>query len=74
MWKRAQNWPAGKNYQKAQFEDEQISVMRLVRAMGKRPGVPVGASGSALLIALPPARLSVIEPKGKAPKLNLRLG
>jgi hypothetical protein len=67
-------WPAGENYQKVQFEDEQIRVTRLVCAAGKRLDVPAGASGPALLIALSPARLSVIEPKGKAPKLKLGLG
>lgn len=67
-------WPAGENYQKAQFEDEQIRVTRLVCAPGKRFDVPAGASGPALLITLAPARLSVIEPKGKAPKLKLGLG
>ncbi len=69
-----ESWPAGENYQKAQFEDEQIRVTRLACAPGKRLDIPAGASGPALLIALSPARLSVIEPKGKAPKLNLDLG
>jgi hypothetical protein len=36
--------------------------------------VPAGASGPALLITLSPARLSVIEPKGKVPELNLSFG
>jgi hypothetical protein len=69
-----ESWPTGENYQKIQFEDEQIRVTRLVCAPGKRLDVPAGASGPALLIALSPARLSVIEPKGKAPKLKLGLG
>jgi hypothetical protein len=67
-------WPAGENYQKTQFEDEQIRVTRLVCAPGKSLDVPAGASGPSLLIALSPARLSVIEPKGKDPKLSLGLG
>lgn len=67
-------WPADENYQKAQFEDEQIRVTRLVCAPGKRLDVSAGASGPALLVALSPARLSVIESKGKAPKLKLGLG
>jgi hypothetical protein len=69
-----ESWPAGENYQKTQFEDEQIRVTRLACASGKKLDVPAGASGPALLIALSPARLSVIEPKGKASKLNLGLG
>jgi hypothetical protein len=66
--------PTGENYQKAQFEDEQIRVTRLVCAPGMGLDVPAGASGPALLIALSPARLIVIGSKGKAQKLNLGLG
>jgi hypothetical protein len=69
-----ESWPEGENYQKVQFEDEQIRVTRLVCAPGKRLDVLESASGPSLLIALSPARLSVIEPKGKASKLNLGLG
>jgi hypothetical protein len=46
----------------------------LVCALGKRLDAPAGVSGPALLIALSPARLSVIGPDGKASKLNLSLG
>ena len=69
-----ESWPAGENCQKTQFEDDQIRITRLVCAPGKRLDVLEGASGPSLLIALSPARLSVIEPKGKASKLNLGLG
>jgi hypothetical protein len=69
-----ESWPAGENYQKVQFEDEQIRVTRLACVPGKRLDVPAGATGPALLIALTPARLGVIGPKGKASKMNLGLG
>jgi hypothetical protein len=69
-----ESWPAGENYQKIQFEDEQIRVTRLVCAPGKRLDVPASASSPALLIALSPARVDVIGPNGKASKLNLGLG
>src|SRR5262245_49009381 len=69
-----ESWQAGENYQKAQFEDEQIRVTRLVCDPGKRLDAPADVSGPALLIALSPARLSVIVPNGKASKLNLGLG
>jgi hypothetical protein len=69
-----ESWPAGENYQKIQFEDEQIRVTRLVCAHGKRLDVPADASAPALMIALSPASLGVIWPKGKASKLNLSLG
>jgi hypothetical protein len=69
-----ESWPAGEDYQKVQFEDEQIRVTRLVCAPGKMLDVPAGVSGPALLIALSPARLSAIGPNSKASKLNLSLG
>ncbi|HEX5081864.1 MAG TPA: hypothetical protein VFY40_07460 [Blastocatellia bacterium] len=62
------------NYQKVQFEDEQIRVTRLLCAPGKGLDIPAGASGPALLIALAPARLGVIGLNGKSSKLNLGLG
>jgi hypothetical protein len=66
--------PGGENYQKVQFEDEQIRVTRFLCAQGKMLDVPAGASGPALLIVLSQARISVIGPNGKASKLNLSLG
>ncbi|HEY6401971.1 MAG TPA: hypothetical protein VI479_11215 [Blastocatellia bacterium] len=69
-----ESWPEGENYQKVQFEDEQIRVTRLVCAPGKSLNIPASASGPALLIALSPARLGVIRPNGKASKLTLSLG
>jgi hypothetical protein len=66
--------PGSENFQKIQFEDEQLRVTRLVCAPGKNLDIPADASIPALLIALSPARLSVIEPRGKASKLNLSLG
>jgi hypothetical protein len=69
-----ESWPAGENNQKTQFEDEQIRVTRMVCAPGKSLDVPASTFGPSLLIALSPSRLSLIDPKGKAPYLNLGLG
>jgi hypothetical protein len=69
-----ESWPEGENYQKVQFEDEQIRVTRLVCAPGKSLDVPAGVSSPALLIALSPAGLGVIGPNGKTSKRNLSLG
>jgi hypothetical protein len=69
-----ESWPEGENFQKIQFEDEQIRVTRLVCAPGKNLDIPAGASLPALLIALSPARLGVIESNGKVSKRNLSLG
>jgi hypothetical protein len=68
-----ESWPEGENFQKIQFEDEQLRVTRLVCAPGKILDVPAGASGPALLIALSPARLGVNGPNGKTSKRNLSL-
>ncbi len=67
-------WPAGENYQKVQFEDEQLRVTRLVCAPGKKLEVPAGASGPALLVALSTVRLNMAGQKGKAARLSLELG
>jgi hypothetical protein len=70
----SESWPEDENYQKAQFEDAQIRVTRLVSVPGKRLDVPAGASGPTLLIALTPARFGLVGPNGKASKLSLSLG
>jgi hypothetical protein len=67
-------WPAGENYQKVQFDDEQLRVTRLVCAPGKKLEVPAGTSGPALLVALSTARLTVAGQKGRAARLSLELG
>jgi hypothetical protein len=66
--------PDGENYQKVQFEDEQIRVTRLVCVPGKKLDIQVSASEPSLLIALSSARLNVTGREGKAERLNLRLG
>jgi hypothetical protein len=66
--------PAGENYQMTQFEDEQIRVTRLVCSAGKRLDISARSSGPALLIALSPARFSVIESNGKSSMHDLKLG
>jgi hypothetical protein len=67
-------WSEGENYQKIQFEDEQIRVTRLLCVAGKKFDIPAGASGPSLLVALSPAPLDVIGPNGKASKMNLSIG
>jgi len=47
-----EEYPAGENFQKAQFENEQIRVTRLVCAPHKSLGVSAGASEPALLVSL----------------------
>jgi hypothetical protein len=66
--------PDGENYQKVQFEDEQIRVTRLVCVPGRKLDVPASTSGPALLIALSPACLNMAGQKGRAARLSLELG
>ena len=69
-----EDYPAGENYKKVQFENEQIRVTRLVCAPGKRLDVSANSTEPALLIALSPARLNAVEPKAKNPRLTLAPG
>jgi hypothetical protein len=67
-------YPAGENFQKVQFENEQVRITRLVCAVGKKLDVSTSASEPSLLIALAPADLKVGGSKTKAKKLKLGLG
>jgi hypothetical protein len=69
-----ESYPAGENFQKVQFENEQVRVTRLVIAPNKKMDVSTTASEPALLIALSPAKFNVAGQKGKTAKLNLEAG
>lgn len=69
-----EDYPAGENFQKIQFENEQVRVTRLVCAPGKKVALNTNASEPALLIALSPAQFKVTNTKGKTTKLDLVLG
>jgi hypothetical protein len=69
-----ESWPAGENYQKVQFEDEQIRVTRLVCAPGKRLDIPGNTPGPALLISFSTSRIDTIVEKGKVQKFDLEPG
>ncbi|MGA9773831.1 MAG: hypothetical protein WBV94_32675 [Blastocatellia bacterium] len=56
-----EDYPAGENFQKVQFENEQIRVTRLVCAVGKKLDV----SSPALLVALSPAKFKVSRGKAR---------
>ena len=67
-------YPAGENFQKVQFENEQIRITRLVCAPGKKLDVTTGPGEPTLLIALTQSQLKVNLTKGKSARLNLGLG
>ena len=69
-----EDYPAGENFKKVQFENEQIRATRLVCAPGKSLDLSTTSTEPALLIALSPARLTTTGPKGAKTKLNLAPG
>ncbi|MEK6406587.1 MAG: hypothetical protein AABN34_06450 [Acidobacteriota bacterium] len=66
--------PAGENFQKVQFENEQIRISRLVCAPGKSLEFSTNATEPALLVALIPANFKVDEGKRKTGALRLEMG
>jgi hypothetical protein len=69
-----EEYPAGENFQKMQFENEQIRITRLVCAAGKKLDVSANASEPTLLVALSAGTLKASRSKGKSGKLNLAMG
>ncbi|MEK6304405.1 MAG: hypothetical protein AABO41_27260 [Acidobacteriota bacterium] len=69
-----EEYPAGENFQKVQFENEQVRITRLVCAPGKRLDISATSTEPALLIALSPSKFKVHESKNKRAALNLEMG
>jgi hypothetical protein len=69
-----EDYPAGENFQKTQFENEQIRVTRLVIAPNKKIDILTKASEPALLIALSPAKFRLSGKKIKAAQVSLEMG
>ena len=69
-----EEYPAGENFQKVQFENEQIRVTRLICAPGKRLDLSTSSGEPTLLIALTSSQFRVNRIKGKSEQLNLGLG
>jgi hypothetical protein len=59
-------YPAGENFRKVQFENEQIRVTRLVCAPSKSIAAVMGISEPTLLIVLSPAPVKFIRAEGNA--------
>lgn len=69
-----EEYPADENFQKVQFENEQVRATRLVIAPRKKLTVSTGANEPALLVALTPASLKFAKGKAKPSKLILDAG
>ena len=69
-----EDYPAGENFQKMQFENEQVRITRLVCAPGKRLDVATSPTEPGLLIALSPSQFKLHPAKGKPASLKLEMG
>ena len=69
-----EDYPAGENYRKVQFENEQIRITRLVCASHQKLDVTASSTEPTLLIALTSARLNVSDQKSGATRLSLEPG
>jgi len=69
-----EDYPAGENFQKVQFENEQIRITRVVCAAGKQIAVAASASEPTLLVALTPAQFNARRSKGSATPFKLTPG
>jgi len=67
-------YATGENFQKVQFENEQIRITRLVCAAGKSLDVTTGPNEPALLVALSPSSFKVDGPRRKSAALRLQMG
>jgi hypothetical protein len=69
-----EDYPAGENFRKVQFENEQIRITRLVWASGTKIEVSTSSSEPTLLIALSTAQFRSVRSKGGAAQFKLGLG
>lgn len=69
-----EEYPAGENFQKIQFENEQIRITRLVCAAGKSLAVSTGVNEPALLVALSSSSLKTNETRGKSGTVKFEMG
>jgi len=69
-----EEYPADENFQKVQFENEQIRATRLAVAPRKKLAISTGANEPALLVALTPANFKYKKGKAGPSKLSLDAG
>lgn len=69
-----ENYPAGENFSKVQFENEQVRITRVVCAAQKEIEVAVNPAEPALLIALTAASFEVTDANATSARVSLQLG
>jgi len=68
-----EDYPAGENYSKVQFENQQVRITRLVSVPGQSLDLSTTTEPS-LLVALTPTELEILGGKRAANRLTLKLG
>ncbi|HYV04367.1 MAG TPA: hypothetical protein VFB82_07270 [Blastocatellia bacterium] len=69
-----EEYPAGENFEKVQFENEQVRITRLVVAPGKSLPIATTPTEPALLVALTRSEFKLQESKNKRSTLKLEMG
>lgn len=69
-----EEYPAGENFQKVQFENEQIRITRLVCAPGKTIELSTNATEPTLVVALIPSTFKVNGSNAKSTAMKLEKG
>jgi hypothetical protein len=69
-----EEYPLGENFQKIQFENEQIRATRLAIAPRKKLTVSTAANEPALMVALVPASFKIKKEKARPSKLSFEAG
>jgi hypothetical protein len=69
-----EEYSLGENFQKIQFENEQIRATRLAIAPRKKLALSTGANEPALMVALTPASFKIKKGKARPSKLLLEIG
>jgi hypothetical protein len=69
-----EEYPAGENFQKVQFENEQIRITRLVCVPGKAIELATNETEPALVVALIPSSFKIKQSERKSTALKLEMG
>lgn len=69
-----ESYPAGENFSKVQFENEQVRITRIVIAAHNKVDVSANTTEPVLLIALAPAEFKARGQKNKTAQIKLGLG
>jgi hypothetical protein len=69
-----EDYPAGENFQKVQFENQQIRITRLVCGPGKKLDVSTAVNEPGLLVLLSSANLKISKAKNKVKNVKLDMG